>query len=184
MLGDVSSHGFPAAIIMASVLSAAGTHAAEGGSPEHTVRRVLESVIDELTKAEMHLALFFAVLDPAGGHICYSNAGHPHAFRVRPDGTTERLGATSPPLGLSDPEELSSTKVPWVPGEDRLVLFSDGISDAATESGERFGEERVLDVARSIPESSSGELLEAILGAMDAFGAIAGDDRTILVLRS
>ncbi|MDX1450592.1 MAG: GAF domain-containing protein, partial [Acidimicrobiia bacterium] len=57
MLGDVSSHGFGAALVMALALSAAAIHTAEGASPDETLRRLLRSLADDLTETEMHLSL-------------------------------------------------------------------------------------------------------------------------------
>ncbi len=183
MLGDVSSHGFPAALIMASVLSAAGIHAEEVGSPGSTLRRLLESVKQDLAETEMHLSLFYGVLDAARGRLRYANAGHPHAFRVSRDGSLERLGATSPPLGLTDPSAIESVLTEWTAGEDLLLVFSDGIVEARSESGDQLGEERVLDLVRSNLDSSTDAIVEAVLSLAHEFEATARDDRTILALR-
>jgi len=183
MLGDVSSHGFPAALIMASVLTAAGIHAEEVGSPGTTLRRLLESVKQDLAETEMHLSLFYGVLDPGKGRLRYANAGHPHAFRVSRDGTLERLGATSPPLGLTDPGAIKSVPTEWVAGEDLLLVFSDGIVEARNASGEQLGEDRILDAVRSHLGHSTEAIVGAVLALAHEFEATARDDRTILALR-
>jgi sigma-B regulation protein RsbU (phosphoserine phosphatase) len=183
MLGDVSSHGFSAALIMALVLSAAGIHAAEETSPEGMLRRLLESIAQELAETEMHLSLFYGVLDPDGGILRYANAGHPHAFRIAGDGTQERLGATSPPLGLTRAEALSAAETSWARGEDLLLLVSDGIVDARDEDGQPLGEERILELATA-SDGAPGQVVERILAAAEAFEAQARDDRTILALRT
>ena len=183
MLGDVSSHGFPAALIMASVLSAAGIHAEEVGSPGSTLRRLHESVKQDLAETEMHLSLFYGVLDAVKGRLRYANAGHPHAFRVTRDGSLERLGATCPPLGLTDPSAIESTLTDWTAGEDLLLVFSDGIVEARSESGDQLGEERVLEAVRANLGRSTDALVEAVLTLAREFEATARDDRTILALR-
>jgi sigma-B regulation protein RsbU (phosphoserine phosphatase) len=183
MLGDVSSHGFAAALIMASVLSAAGIHAAEVASPDDTVRRLLESIEQDLTETEMHLSLFFGVLDARRGVLRYTNAGHPHAFRVAPNGNAERLSATSPPLGLTSPDTLVASEITWHKGQDLLLLFSDGIIDARNDDGEALGERRVLTLVRDHLEQSTDAIVTAVLDAATAFEATARDDRTIVALR-
>ncbi|MDH3456843.1 MAG: SpoIIE family protein phosphatase [Gemmatimonadota bacterium] len=183
MLGDVSSHGFAAALIMASVLSAAGIHAAEVASPDGTLRRLLESIEQDLVETEMHLALFYGVLDPARGVLRYTNAGHPHAFRISPDGTAERLSATSPPLGLTSPDTLVASETTWRKGQDLLLLFSDGIIDARNDDGEALGEDRVLTTVRDHLEDATDTIVTAVLDAASAFEATARDDRTIVALR-
>ncbi|UCF40560.1 MAG: SpoIIE family protein phosphatase [Gemmatimonadota bacterium] len=182
MLGDVSSHGFPAALIMALVLSAAGIHAAEIASPDGMLRRLLESVEQELAETEMHLSLFYGVLDPDAGLLRYANAGHPHAFRVTPGGV-ERLGATSPPLGLAKADAIVAAEAKWVRGDDTLLVFSDGIVEARNEEGEQLGEERVLQLATAHRAGPATEIVEAVLAEAAAFEAVAQDDRTILALR-
>ncbi len=183
MLGDVSSHGFAAALIMALVLSAAGIHAAEAGSPDDTLRRLLESVAQELDETEMHLSLFYGVIDPRGGVLRYANAGHPHAFRMGVRDRLERLKATSPPLGLADRDAIAAAETHWNAESDRLLLFSDGIVDARNAATETFGEERVLRIARKHFDTSSGAIVEGVLAAVSAFEAVARDDRAMLVLR-
>ncbi len=183
MLGDVSSHGFPAALIMALVLSAAGIHAAEIASPDGMLRRLLESVEQELAETEMHLSLFYGVLDPGAGVLRYANAGHPHAFRVGPGGV-ERLGATSPPLGLTTADAIHAEETAWTGGEDLLLVFSDGIVDARNEEGEQFGEQRVLDLVTARRTAPAAEIVDAVLAEADAHEAAAKDDRTLLALRT
>src|SRR5204862_7833812 len=101
MIGDVSSHGFGAALIMALAMAASGIHAETAESPHEALRRLEMSLAEELAETEMFLTLCYAVADPASGTLTYANAGHPHAFLVSTDnGAITRLEATRPPLGL------------------------------------------------------------------------------------
>ncbi len=184
MLGDVSSHGFSAALIMALVLSAAGIHAAEAATPDGALRALLESVRKELADTEMHLALFYGVADWRAGRLRYSNAGHPHAFRLGPNGERERLAATSPPLGLAERDAIGARKTAWRAGEDLLVLFSDGVVDASDDLGARFGEDRILDIVDANRHSPAGSIVESVAVAVSEFAGPPTDDRTILVLRA
>jgi sigma-B regulation protein RsbU (phosphoserine phosphatase) len=93
MIGDVSSHGYRAALIMALAMSAAAIHAQESGDPGRTLAAVLRSVGEELSSTEMFISTFYAVVDPARGELRYANAGHPHAFVIDEDGRVERLPA-------------------------------------------------------------------------------------------
>ncbi|HET7240783.1 MAG TPA: SpoIIE family protein phosphatase, partial [Gemmatimonadales bacterium] len=100
MLGDVASHGFSAALVMALVMSAAGIHAAASVTPDETLSALLDSLSTELAETEMYFSVFYGVLDPLAGRLAYANAGHPYAFRVPRFGDPERLESTAPPLGL------------------------------------------------------------------------------------
>lgn len=183
MLGDVSSHGFRAALMMATVLSAAGIHAEDATSPDETLRLLLETVGDDLTETEMYLTLFYGVTDPDGGLLRFANAGHPHAFLIRGDGRARRLAATSPPLGLAPPEAISGDVTGWQPGEDLMVLFSDGIVDAENAAGESFGEQRVLDLVLAHREAPAERIVDRVFEALEEYRTGRRDDRTLLILR-
>jgi sigma-B regulation protein RsbU (phosphoserine phosphatase) len=183
MLGDVASHGFSAALVMALVMAAAGIHAAASATPDETLTALLDSLSSELIKTEMHFSVFYGVLDPIGGRLSYASAGHPHAFRVPPIGPPQRLEATAPPLGLATAGSIQRRQVPWVTGNDLLVLWTDGLVDARNEAGEAFGEQRLLENITAHRRESPESIVKAVLDESEVFGARATDDRTLLVLR-
>jgi sigma-B regulation protein RsbU (phosphoserine phosphatase) len=183
MLGDVASHGFSAALVMALGMSAAGIHAAASATPDETLTALLESLSTELAKTEMHFSVFYGVLDPISGRLSYANAGHPHAFRVPRIGLPQRLEATAPPLGLAAIGSIQRRQVPWVTGNDLLVLWTDGLVDAQNDSGEPYGEQRLLDEVCARRGESPEAIVKAVLQQAEAFGAHPSDDRTLLVLR-
>jgi len=184
MLGDVSSHGFSAALIMALVLSAAAIHAVAAKSPESALDRLLASVKAELAEAEMHVALFYGVADAKRGRLRYANAGHPHAFRLRREGPPERLEATVPPLGLGDLEEVTGGLVSWERGEDLLLLFSDGITEVRNDAGEPYGEARVIDVVRRACALPAEQIVDAVFAEVDAYSPTRFDDQTVVILKA
>ncbi len=184
MLGDVSSHGFSAALIMALVLSAAAIHAVTAESPEIALKKLLSSVKSELAGAEMHVALFYGVADGDNGLLRFANAGHPHAFRLPINGPVERLDATAPPLGLGANDEISGGRVSWQRDTDLLLLFSDGITEARDVSGEAFGEARVVDVVRAACKQPAEEIVDAVFAEVDSFSSARTDDQTVVVLKA
>ncbi len=183
MLGDVASHGFSAALVMALVLSAAGIHAAASVTPDETLSALLDSLSTELAETEMYFSVFYGVLDPLGGRLAYASAGHPYAFRVPRFGDPERLEATAPPLGLATAGSIQRRQLPWSVGHDLLVLWTDGLVDARNDDGEPFGEQRLLDEVCARRNESPEAIVQAVLAAAEAFGSRPIDDRTILVLR-
>ena len=182
MLGDVSSHGFSAALIMALAMAASGIHAETAETPSEVLRRLEASLADELARTEMFMTLFYGVIDPAAGRLAYANAGHPHAFLVTGTEAT-RLEATRPPLGLGVGGE--DRTVPWRRREVVLSLFTDGLADAAGERGGRFSEDRVIGHVTNLHARPVREILEAVFTDIAAFsgGAAAADDRTLVLLR-
>ena len=101
MIGDVSSHGYRAALIMALVMSAASIHAQTTADPQEMLSAILATIAEELESTEMFVSGFYAVIDPFRRRMRFANAGHPHAFVVTTDGCVERLPAGAPPLGMS-----------------------------------------------------------------------------------
>lgn len=183
MIGDVSSHGFGAALIMALTMSAVAIHASEGDPPAEVLRRTHRALIDELETTEMYLTLFYGVIDPAAGRIVYANAGHPHAFVVSSGGEVRRLEATDTPFGIVDRDEYSEAEAPWTSGEDLLFLFTDGLSDAL-ESGEVEGERILLDeVARARGEAADFIVRRLFTRVGEEPSTVPPDDRTAVVVR-
>jgi sigma-B regulation protein RsbU (phosphoserine phosphatase) len=183
MLGDVASHGFSAALVMALVMAAAGIHAGASATPDEALTALLDSLSTELAKTEMHFTVFYGVLDPIAGRLSYANAGHPHAFRVPRIGPPQRLEATAPPLGLAAVGAIQRRQVPWATGTDLLVLWTDGLVDAQNDSGEAYGEQRLLDEVAAHRGEPPESIVTAVLQQAEAFGAHPTDDRTLLVLR-
>lgn len=182
MIGDVSSHGFGAALIMALTMSAVAIHASEGDPPAEVLRRVHRTLIDELETTEMYLTLFYGVIDPAAGSITYANAGHGHAFRVDGEGGTERLAATDPPLGIVDLDEYHESTAPWRSGEDTLFLFTDGLSDAL-EAGEVAGERILLEEVVRDGRGPLREVIDRVFRLEPGPGVVPSDDRTAVLVR-
>lgn len=184
MVGDVSSHGYRAALIMALTMSAAAIHAQQSRDPAETLGAVLRSLGDELETTEMFISTVYAVVDPRAGTLQYANAGHPHAFVLRADGRAERLPAGAPPLGLVPIAPACASTV-WHAGEDLLVAFTDGISEATDAAGRMMGEERVLAAARSAGRDPDA-VVAAVFDALRAHtgGATPRDDLALVVVRS
>jgi len=185
MIGDVTSHGFSAALIMVLVMAVAGIHAESASTPTDVLQRIEESLAEELERTEMFLTLFYAVVAPKAGSLTYANAGHPHAFLVScKTGEATRLEATRPPLGLGTPPGQDGVR-PWRRKEQLLCLFTDGVTDAVGENGDRFGENRVLGHVARLRERPAREVLEAVYADLAGFtsGAPASDDRTLVILK-
>lgn len=163
LIGDVSGHGFQAALVMALALSAAAIHVQAAFDPSIALEAVQRSLADELASTEMSLSLCYAVIDSRVGELRFANAGHPHAFRLGADGSCERLAAVAPPIGFSD-TPIDESVMAWRHG-DRLVLFTDGLVDALDAHERRLGESAML---RVLSRMSHAESPETILAEMFA----------------
>jgi sigma-B regulation protein RsbU (phosphoserine phosphatase) len=185
MIGDVSSHGYRAALIMALTMSASAIHAQATTEPSEALRALLLSLKDELTSTEMFITVFYGVVDRTRGELRYANTGHPHAFVVRADGTAERLAALDPPLGMVDAAPHAAS-TPWARGDDLLVLFTDGVSDARNRADVRLGEEPVVDTVRRYRTRPTAEIIDRLFETVAAHSGDvpARDDMALVVLRS
>ncbi|HEX9937624.1 MAG TPA: SpoIIE family protein phosphatase [Longimicrobium sp.] len=183
LIGDVSSHGFGAALIMALTMSAVAIHASEGDAPAEVLRRTHLALIDELETTEMYLTLFYGVIDPAEGTIAYANAGHSHAWRIPAEGPPQRLAVTDPPFGIIDRSQYGEATAPWEGGRDLLFLFTDGLSDAL-ERGEVEGEKILIDEAVRLRDRPAEEIVARLFSRVGEEGAtVPPDDRTALLVR-
>jgi sigma-B regulation protein RsbU (phosphoserine phosphatase) len=185
MIGDVSGHGYRAALIMALAMSASAIHAQNYVNPGQMLGALLHSLREELETTEMYISLFYGVVDPGKGTLTYANTGHPHAFVVSEEGTITRLAAVNPPLGMVD-EIPNMASLSWVPKKDLLVLFTDGISDARNASDQRLGEERVLELIRENRENDTKVIVDRVFKMLDVHmrKVPSRDDLTLLVARS
>jgi sigma-B regulation protein RsbU (phosphoserine phosphatase) len=185
MIGDVSGHGYRAALIMALAMSASAIHAQSARDPGDMLSMLLNSLREELSSTEMYISVFFGVIDHGSGKLKYANTGHPHAFILDTQGKFSRLSADAPPLGLSDKAPGAET-VPWQKGNDLLVLFTDGIVDSRNAEGARLGESAVLDVIRRNRAKAPSKIVDAVFKLLrDYSGDVPSpDDLTLLVLRS
>jgi sigma-B regulation protein RsbU (phosphoserine phosphatase) len=183
LIGDVSGHGYQAALVMALSLSAAAIHVQAAFDPAIAMEAVRRSLADELSSTDMSLSICYALIDGRNGELRYANAGHPHAFRLGIDGKCERLMATVPPLGFSD-DRIIDSAMPWRDG-DRLVLFTDGLTDARDEHDARLGEEAVLQtLSTTLRDDTPERVLEALFARVDAHarGTPLRDDLAVVIV--
>jgi phosphoserine phosphatase RsbU/P len=183
LVGDVSGHGYQAALVMALALSAAAIHIRAAADPAETLHAVAQSLQDELESTEMSLSLCYVIIDEAHGVVRYANAGHPHMFHQSCDGTLRRLTAQSLPLGFgAEPQEGGT--VPWQRG-DRIIGFTDGVIDAQDPREHRLGERAVLEVLAGLspgdsPDDALARIFEMVATHRD--GSTLHDDLTVVVV--
>lgn len=177
MLGDVSSHGPSAALIMALTLSAAAVVAGLHERPGEVLIQMQRQLLAALESTEMYMTLFYGVLDRREGRLRYANAGHGFAFQAGREGLM-RLEALDPPIGMTAPHRYLEAEVDWVIGQDTLLLFTDGLSEGLDDptTGPR---ERLAPLLRR-GATDPADLVNALFGDRDPSPA---DDRTAVAVR-
>jgi len=180
-IADVAGKGMPAALLMASLQAAVKATASADTPPRRLCEKVRHVVAGNLTGGTF-ITFFYALLDTGARTLTYCNAGHNPPLLVRAGGEVERLDTGGSVLGrLFRAESYEEATVGLGPG-DRVVLFTDGVSEARR-GGEDFGDERLIDVVRSNRELSAAELQEKIVEAITSFTSGSfGDDVTLVVI--
>jgi sigma-B regulation protein RsbU (phosphoserine phosphatase) len=184
MIGDVSGHGYQAALIMALAMSAAAIHSQATSDPGVVLHSLMSTLRDELTLTEMFISAFYAVIDPTTKRLIYANTGHPHAFHLPVNKDFVRLGASNPPIGMDDRQPKTVLR-DWSPKQDLLVLFTDGVSDARNKEGEPLREERILETIRRHRDLEPREILDRVMAVIDEHtaGEPRRDDLTVVLAR-
>jgi sigma-B regulation protein RsbU (phosphoserine phosphatase) len=180
-IADVVGKGIPAALLMSNLQAAVRAFASEIVDPRelcHQVNRILCGNIAE----GRFISFFYALLDATSGTLTYTNAGHYLPMLVRADGATERLGVGGPVLGVIADAEYEQAQVALLAG-DRLVLFTDGLTEARSATDEEFGEQRLLDEAIAHRTCSAPALQARLAESVSSFtGGRMQDDATLMVL--
>jgi sigma-B regulation protein RsbU (phosphoserine phosphatase) len=179
-IGDVSGKGLPAALLMANVQASVRACAALDQSPGAVMSR-LNRDLSRNVALRRFVTLVVAIYDGAARRLIYCNAGHPAPLLVRADESVVRLETGGTVLGAFEDSAFNEATIDIASG-DRLVLFTDGITEAAQADGRQFGDEALLDVLHAPRGASAGAIADTVLHASSAF-AVDGfqDDATVLV---
>jgi sigma-B regulation protein RsbU (phosphoserine phosphatase) len=192
-LGDVAGKGISASLLMSNLqasLRAQTTIAAErvaGGSGGVSVARMTAVLNDQMcrsTDINRYATLVLALYDDRSRRLLYTNAGHNAPILVRPDGGVDRLRSGGTVVGAFGDARYTEAEAVLGPGAV-LVLFSDGLSEAANEAGEEYGEDRLARLAQDRRHLPVEGIRDAVFAAVDAWTGSADrvDDQTLVVLK-
>jgi len=180
-IADVSGKGMPAALLMSNLQAAVKALAAEHTSPKELVEKVNRMMLRNTTQAKF-ITMFYGLLDVDRKTLQYVNAGHNPPVLTREDGVQVRLEQGGLIVGAFEESVYDQGEIDLRPG-DRLVLFTDGLSEAVDGNGEEFGEERLAEAARSNRQLSAEALHRGLLDRVTDFcGGEFEDDATVLVV--
>jgi serine phosphatase RsbU (regulator of sigma subunit) len=150
---------------------------------KNAVLRTNHYITQTHAAANMFATLLLAALDPSTGELTYVNAGQEPALVIGSGGVKARLAATGMAVGILPEADFRVERLALEPG-DVLLGFTDGVPDALSPTGERFGRERMLSLLAPQPNSAR-ELLDRIQKALLAHMGDAApfDDVTMLAVR-
>jgi sigma-B regulation protein RsbU (phosphoserine phosphatase) len=180
-VADVSGKGVSSALL-ASLLQGtflmATAHSSDIGS---MMSRLNEFLLDR-TRGEKYATIFYCLLSRAGV-LSYTNAGHCAPFLVSRDGRLRKLHTSGMPVGMIEGAQFQVEEAQLAPG-DKLVIYSDGLTEAENADGEFFDTERLRVCLRDYASFDAAGLHGALRDAVDRFteGGVVRDDITSLVL--
>ena len=184
-IADVSGKGVPAALLSSMLQAALRTHAGERQSVGAILGRINRLVV-ERSPSSQFATFFLARFDEEALTLTSSNAGHNAPLLFRDDGQPaiplERGGTV---VGFLEGAEYHEETHTLRPG-DRVLLYTDGISEATNAAREMFGEKRLAALVASLPQTlTTREITERVLEAVRAFTGDGDpeDDMTLLALR-
>jgi sigma-B regulation protein RsbU (phosphoserine phosphatase) len=180
-IADVAGKGLPAALLMSNLQAAVHASANAEISPALLCKRI-DALLQRNLPEDRFITFFYGVLDAAAHTLTYSNAGHNPPMLMR-GGTSFSLATGGTVLGVAESPAFAQGRVNMEPG-DRLVLFTDGVTEAGSSREEQFGEWRLKRVMREANGSSAGAIKTKILEALNEFsGDQFEDDATLLIVR-
>ena len=138
----------------------------------------------ESTDDASYATLFFADYDDSTRNLRYANCGHWPGVLLRANGNAEWLRSTCTVMGMFETWQCKIAEVKLEPG-DTLVFYTDGVTEASNSEEEEFGEARLLETVRRSSRLGVGELMRALVDAVQQFsGGKQEDDITLVVARS
>jgi serine phosphatase RsbU (regulator of sigma subunit) len=182
VMGDVAGKGMPAALLMALLQGSLRTLITAGLRGAPLVARLNEHLFANIPRNRL-VTLFYSEVSLDGGPLVYVNGGHNPPLLLRADGTLERLSATAIALGVVPDAVFEAFETPLDKG-DRLLLYTDGITEAENTSDKEYGEERLRTFLGAQRDAPSRTLIDGLIAdVLHHCGPVRPrDDMTLLVL--
>jgi phosphoserine phosphatase RsbU/P len=183
VMADVSGHGVPAAFFMAVARTNLRDLAAQYTDPGVCLAHTNDALCAQ-NPMDLFVTVFYCVLDPVSGLLRYANGGHNPPYLRRADGAVETLnGAGALVLGVMPHVEFPDHAVTLRPG-DRVVLYTDGVTEACNSADEPYGPERLVALISAEGGAAPAALVDRICGSVTTFTGTAtqADDMTVAVL--
>jgi sigma-B regulation protein RsbU (phosphoserine phosphatase) len=180
-VADVVGKGLPAALLMSNFQAALKSLASQSLSPADVSTR-LNDLLYANIPLHKFVTAFYGVINIAEHTLTFTNAGHNPPLLVRENGECLRLEAGGSVLGAFPDVPFAQEQIQLQPG-DRLLLFTDGLTEAIDQCNEQFGEERLMELLRDCRSESAEDLKDIVFNAVGEFcGDTFRDDAALMVI--
>ena len=180
-IADIAGKGLPAALLMSN-LQAAVRAFAQATTPPSTICGSVNRLLCRNMASGRFATFCYARVEPRAGRIVYSNAGHNPPLLLRADGGVSQLSQGGMVLGIFPENAYEQAELPLAPG-DRLIFYTDGITEARNPEGDEYGDERLLAAAVAVRARPPEEMKNVLLEEVNAFtGGQFEDDATLIVV--
>lgn len=181
-IGDVSGKGIPAALFMAMTQTLLRTEASRTRSPAELLTRVNSSLAED-NESAMFVTIWLAVLDLEDRSMRYSNAGHNPPYLLEASDPQLLSRRHGPVAGAMEGFEYSEDVMTLTPGA-RLILYTDGVTEATSRRHELYGDARLRGLLKTEGRRPMANLVKHLLDSVVSFqaGVELADDVTLLVL--
>jgi serine phosphatase RsbU (regulator of sigma subunit) len=180
-IADVAGKGLPAALLMSSLQASVRAFARDGARPQDVCSSVNRLLCGQMI-AGRFVTMVYLYLDAANGSLTYANAGHNPPLLAQANGTIETLGASGTVLGVF-PDATYERASTSLHSGDRLLLYTDGVTESRNAADEEFGQDRLSDALLRHRHLDATALHAAVMNEVRQF-ATAGfqDDATLLTV--
>lgn len=185
VIADVSGHNVGAALIMAETRSVLRSHVQRTGHPGELLRRLNETLYDDLTNSELFISMFYISISLKTRSLRYANAGHNRPILLRQKSLTcIDLDSDGLILGVL-PEVHFEEKTVRLEHGDLLLLYTDGIIEAQCESGEFYGVDRLYRSLNHLRDDKPESIIPSLFDNLNRFlgGTQPTDDITLVALK-
>jgi phosphoserine phosphatase RsbU/P len=183
VLADVSGKGVPAALLMANLQACFRTQAASGVRRPAELLEAVHKHFYSSTGSDRFATLFFGSYDDRTRRMRYVNCGHCAPLLLRASGEVIKLEPTATMLGAFEEWSCGEEEVSLNAG-DRLLLYSDGVTEAVNAADDDFGEDRLVRILRERTATTADDLTREIVNTVSTFsGASRMDDITVVAIR-
>ena len=180
-IGDVVGKGMPAALLMSNLQATVKAFASACTTPRELCDQVNRLISNSIGRGKF-ITFFYAVVDGEARHLVYTNAGHNPPILVRHDGEVLRLDEGGALLGVFPEWKYGEGEVELASG-DRLLLFTDGVSEVQDSHENQFGEERLIELLKGSRHLGPADLLQKVIETIAEFSrGNFHDDVTLIAM--